>query len=224
MKSNRRNFMAAVCCGLSMQVASVVAAPIGGSATIPFSNGGTLSGFFEINVASGGIVSWDLTSTAFGTHVYDEAIAGASSLVTSNSNGNQVLSFFQVFPDGAVQSTFELDIVLDCDGVPNCLRSAKENIAFAVVGGFVPCLPGQTLCVSSGEQRPNGFGQHFLTGGFVNVTDPPQTLAFNVDSTIAPGFTLFNGRVPEPPTLLLVIMGIAFGMREIVKRREMERA
>src|SRR5688572_21710377 len=69
MKSNRRKFMAAVCCGLSMQVASVMAAPIGGSATIPFDNGGTLSGFFEINTGSGGIVSWELTSTAFATHV-----------------------------------------------------------------------------------------------------------------------------------------------------------
>ena len=32
----------------------------------------------------------------------------------------------------------------------------------------------------------------------------------------------FFGRVPEPSTMLLVILGIAFSMREIVKRREVQ--
>jgi hypothetical protein len=201
---------------------AALATPIGGTASLAFDNGGTLSGYFSFDptatILSKSVIDWQLTTTDFGTttpHVYNatNTTDGASSFVLSNDNADQVLSFFQVFQDGSVQSTFELDLTFACGGVANCITSGAQNVAFTLVGGLQTCPTGTLVCISSGEQRPNAFGQHFLNSGVLNVTDPPGTFAFNVDSTLAPGFTLFTGgtgdnggggtEVPEPSTLLL---------------------
>lgn len=218
----------AICFMVVLPVGAVWATPIGGSATLGFDNGGTLSGFFNFNPVADTITSWHLTSTAFGTgsasHVYDSTntAAGASSGVFSspailNPNNEQAFSFFQNFTTGL----FELDIVINCLGTANCATLGAQNMAFSVIGGQITCLGSGKPCISSSEQPVVGLGIHFLNAGVLNVTDPPAILAFNVDSTIAPGFTPFAGprSVPEPATLALFSAGLA-GLGALRRRRK----
>jgi hypothetical protein len=217
---------AVLTCAIALLPTVVSADPIG-TGSLSFTNGGTLTGNFvydpnlfdpnaPFNTAP--FISWDLTTTAFGTthrYVNTNTADGASAGMLSNTDGDTVLSFFQVFDDvGGTRSTFELDIVLACGGTPNCFQFAAIDTAFTLVGQHT-CAPGALKCVSSGEQRPNGFGHIFLNTGVLNVTDPPlNTLAFNVNSTIEPGFTLYTGgtgggtQVPEPSSLLLLAAGM----------------
>jgi hypothetical protein len=174
--------------------------------------------------------SWDLTSTASGiTHEYasTNTADGANSNVISNTNNDEVISFFQNFTSPAPDA-WELNIVLACLGTANCATFQTLNTAYTIVGGQQTCAPGDK-CVSSDEQTFQAFfPTHYLTGGFLNVTDPPGGLAFNVNSVIPDGFTPYAGGtgqpVPEPsPLLLLALAGLIGGLGEIYKRKTMSR-
>src|SRR5438128_8764333 len=186
---------------LVLQAAAVaMATPIGGNATLgyqnqdpPIGNNCGLSGFFVYNPATDAIDSWTFTSitTNFGTHVYDsanKAVTGATATRLNNSNNDLVLAFGQNFQD-----RYELDIVNNCFGVGNCVTFGDPNEAFAIRGGVAPCAPGALKCISSGEQLVFGPGLALLKPGFFNLTDPPATVAFNIDSIQAPGSALFTG-------------------------------
>jgi len=98
----------AMCCSFLMTMGVAMATPQQPGASLNFSNGGTLTGYFNFDPVALQVDSWSLTSTAFGTHTYvsGNTAAGASSIVLSNSNNDEVISFFQVFQDGSVFSTF----------------------------------------------------------------------------------------------------------------------
>jgi hypothetical protein len=192
--------------------------PLGvGSTTLSFTDGSTVTGFFAVTAGTNQISSWDLQLTpsadgVFGSETYSSTDANGSSFVGSDANGNQILSFFDVF--GA--DVNELQIVVACGGVQNCLTQASAGTSFALVTG--PCNVG-FVCGNSGEffQVPDGFGQRLLDPGFLNVTDPPATLAFNI-ATTATG-TVFGsggggnnnggGSVPEPGTWAMFVLGLA---------------
>src|SRR5882762_6785613 len=91
------------CCMLVLLAGAARAAPIVGNATLAFLPGlgqpnATLSGNFIYDPGTGGIVSWNFTSTAFGRIYSSSSTDAPTSLVLSNSNGNEVFSFEQNFP------------------------------------------------------------------------------------------------------------------------------
>lgn len=191
-----------------------------GTETLSFQDGSTVTGYFTLNTTNNTLTSWDFTTTA-GTLFAAETFASSdaanapSSLIVSNFNGDEVLAFEENQADGTRQ---ELDIAIACGGTINCLTNA--NLAtpqsFALTTGTTPCpAPGNPgFCIVSGLQHvPEGFGQNLLNPGFLNLSDPPGSIAFNIDSTAAN--TVFNGGgtnnngVPEPSTLVLSALGLA---------------
>jgi len=162
-----------------------------GTQTFTFTDGSTMTGNFILNTANNTLTSWAFShsgGTQFGTGTLNSAdtscgtncAAAPTGIVVSNFNGDEVLSFEENEADA---SRWEFDIVVNCGGTPNCLTQAAVGMSFAIEGPITfpsPC-PGQ-FCIESGLQRvPEGFGQTGLAGGgFLNVTDPNGTLAFNV--------------------------------------------
>jgi hypothetical protein len=196
-----------------------------GTQTFTFSDGSTMTGNFIFNTGNNTLTSWAFQYSGgpfSGAETFNSAdttnsagAAAPSSLLVSNFNGDEVISIEENQPDGTRQ---EFDIAVACGGVANCLTQAAVGSSFAIVSGPTPCPPVGTagFCIVSGLQRvPEGFGQAGLAGGgFLNVTDPNGTLAFNINDT-ATG-TLFNGGggtgttvTPEPGTLPLLTLGLA---------------
>jgi hypothetical protein len=189
-----------------------------GSATTTFVNGGTLSGSFTLTPGTSSITTFDLTSTAYGvSQVFSPASGGGVGISLTNDNNtnmNQVLGFDQSFTNNPTTNIYEVDIVVQCHGVANCLTHAARGTAFALDTGTQPCPPQALHCIPAGEQTPLALAPSvLLSPGFLLVTDPPGSLALNVSSTLPPGYTLFNGggtsNVPEPPVLALMALGLA---------------
>ena len=200
--------------------AGVALASPTGVGSLAFDNGKPLSGFFSYDAASTSITNWDMTSDAFlpdALHHYQLGGAGASSFVSSNSNNDEVLSFFQNFSG----EEFELDIVFACNGNANCINAGTLTTSFAIVGGRATCPPG-LHCTSSQETLDAGFETHFLLSGFLNLSDPPEGgLSFNINSSIAPDHTLYGSSAPEPSTWAMMLLGFA-GLGFIGYRRARE--
>jgi hypothetical protein len=200
----------AVSLALFSGVAAAASLPIG-TETIGFITGGTATGSFVFNTVTNQLTSWNFQLTAggvFGSTSYNSADASAAptGIILSNFNKDQVFSF----EENHVSTRDEFDIVVVCGGVANCLTQASVGMSFMVASGPTPCPPsGQPgFCIESGEQLnvPESLQQRLLAPGFLNVTDPPGTLAFNVDIT-ATG-PIFGTVAPEPESLLLCATGV----------------
>ena len=139
-------------------------------------------------------------------------------------------------PGDALQSngsTDELDFVIACGGVANCvqntLAAAGNGVgnSFAISSGVPTCTLGATgLCVASGEQQDifNCLGSNCQVllgaGQFLTVSDPPSpgdTYVTLTTSNVQVGDLLGGSTggggtgtgVPEPGTFPMLGLGLA---------------
>jgi hypothetical protein len=148
--------------------------------------GGTVTGTFTFSPTT--VTTWDLTASSgtLGTEVFNSADTSSLPTFTSlnNSNGDQVLSFEEFF--GTLRD--ELDLVVACGGVANCLFSSTGAVTLSLVTG--------SSCPSV------GFCSYELIGV------PETTNALNIASgTISTSGTGGGGGTPMPEPSSLVLLG-----------------
>jgi hypothetical protein len=148
--------------------------------------GGTVTGTFTFSPTT--VTSWDLTASGgtLGTENFNSA--DTSSLPTftplNNPNGDQVLSFEQFF--GTLRD--ELDLVVACGGVANCLFASTGAVTLSLVTG--------SSCPSGGFCSDELFGVPETTNG--------RNIALGTISAAGSGG---GGGTPMPEPCSLVLLG-----------------
>jgi len=185
--------------GLSAGTAS--AAPLTGM-TVDFLNGeGTLSGFFQLDLATKTIIDWDLTVTAFNcaTSVVCES-SGFPALEYSKANSSSQVGF--TFGAQSIlfirQNVFGASSVLSF--VMNCGGNNNDCLGTAADGSSIPLF-------SAGESRSIVPIARSLALASLTVTDPEGVLSFNVVSGGGGGGD--DTHVPEPASLAMMSLGLA---------------
>jgi hypothetical protein len=205
------------------------------TANLTFVDGNTVSGTFAYDVTQDKIVSWNFTSTEFNGTTFNSASANGQcfgfpcgGFALTNPNGDVVFGFDAAQPN-ANNAADELDIVISCGGVQNCVQSILLSLvgngvgnSFAIAAGQPTGCTGAITCIASGEQQDIfnclGASCQVLLGAnnFLTITDPPSPGDVIVDMTLSnvPVGTVLTGGggnagVPEPSTLLLSSLGFA---------------
>ena len=220
------------------------------TANLSFVDGGTVSGTFVYDVTTGTVVSWNFVSTEFGGTTFDSSTANGQCFGVpcggqkiSNQNGDTVFGFDAFQPNGnGGGTTDELDIVISCGGVVNCVQNVLSQLgnnvgnSFAITAGPPTCPNPNSAatgtCIPSGEQQNifNCLGAgctSFLgANNFLTITDPPSPTDVLVNLTLSNTLVgnLVGGGgenppppVPEPSTVLL--LGAGLGVAVILKVR-----
>ena len=217
-------------CGMLLLLAGSAAAD-----TLDFTNGGTLTGSFVYDATTNTIVSFDFTTTeGSGGSTFSGPVAGTSGGgILTNQDGDEVIFFDAFQPSQGVGQTDELDIVVSCGGVANCLQQATDGNSFAVVAGpntypstSCPNAGASTgFCIASGEQFdvPECLGsscQVLLSGNnYITVHDPPSPgdTLFTMTLATTPIGTVYSGSesggggtvpAPEPSSMLMLSLGL----------------
>lgn len=222
---------------LAVLLLATASAAMADSTTLTFVDGNTVSGTFTYDVTTNQIVSWNFTSSEFSGTTFNSASVNSlcfgvpcGGISLTNQNGDIVFGFDSLQANG---NTDELDFVIACGGVANCVQNtllaAGNGVgnSFAISSGTPTCTPGVTgLCVPAGEQKDifNCLGSSCLSllgpNQFLTVSDPPSptdTLVTLTTSNVLVGNNLLSGgnnggggnnTVPEPSTVLLSALGL----------------
>ncbi|HKQ86777.1 MAG TPA: PEP-CTERM sorting domain-containing protein [Candidatus Acidoferrales bacterium] len=204
------------------------------ASSINLQNGGTVQGSLVYDITTNSILSFDFTTTAgggfgnesfIGSAPYTPA-SGYGAVVLTNNDQDQVFSIVAVQTDGSVD---ELDLVVACGGVANCVTTASAtgtSYALAIGAPPAPCpnIPTtQGYCIESGLQNsvPGGLSADPATAGFLDVLDPTcnngttdecASVTLNA-ANLYPVFNPSGGgggvSTPEPETLSMLALGLA---------------
>lgn len=224
-----------VCLGVLLLFSSGIAK----ASTITLQSGDTVQGSLVYDITTNSILSFDFTTTgtgAFGGESFIgsapyTAASSASAIVLTNSDQDQVFSMVAVQSNSTVD---ELDLVVACGGVANCVQQASAtgtSYALAIGAPPAPC-PNTGTCIESGIQNgvPETLSALFATAGFLDVLDPTcngtdECASVTLDATNA--YTVFTPssggggghNMPEPGTLpslalgLMALLGLAASKR-----------
>jgi hypothetical protein len=194
--------------------------------SLSFVGGGTATGTFDLDTNTDTVTSIDISVTpqsngSFGSRTYTYPDSGDSdAAVLTDANGDEVISIDEAF-DGTSSGlgnpgTDELDIVIACDGVADCLTDATPGTSFAIATSETCPPPGSGLCIASQEALgvPESLLGRGFEPGYVTVSDPDGVLAFALATT--PIGTVWDGSggggtnttAPEPSALLMLTSGL----------------
>lgn len=233
-----RGFAKIVCVGVLLLFTSSLAR----ASTISLQDGDTVQGSLVYDITTNSILSFDFTTSgtgAFGGESFIGAApytpaSSASAIVLTNSDGDQVFSMVAVQTNSMVD---ELDLVVACGGVPNCVTTASAtgtSYALAIGAPPAPC-PNTGICIQSGIQNgvPESLSALFATAGFLDVLDPTcnngttdECASVTLDATNAYSiFTPTGGGggvpAPEPESLSMLAMGLAVLALGMWKKRSL---
>lgn len=182
-------------CGMLLLLASSGFADSTASVNATFvAPGGTVTGTFTFNSTT--VTTWDLTASGgtLGTQVFDSADTSNAPTFfgTANSNGDQVLSF----EENIGTQRDELDFVLACGGVANCLFTSTGAVTFSMVTGSG--CPTNGFCSVEFFGVPETLNQRNIASGTISTS-----------STGGGGGGGGGGtQVPEPSLLVLFGTGL----------------
>jgi len=152
--------------------------------------GGTVTGTFTFSPTT--VTSWDLTASGgtLGTEVFNSADTSNAPtfFALTDSNGDQVLSFEENI--GALRD--ELDLVVACGGVANCLFASTGAVTLSLVTG--------SSCPSGGICSGELFGVPETLNG--------RNIASGTISTSGTGGGGGGTPMPEPSSLALLGTGL----------------
>jgi hypothetical protein len=238
----RRFGKIAVYLGVLLLVTSGVAK----ASSITLQSGDTVAGNLVYDITTNQILSFDFTTSGtggfggqsyIGSAPYTSA-SSSSAVVLSNSDGDQVFSMVAVQSDGI--DVDELDLVVACGGVANCVTQASATgTSYALAIGSPTCPTTGGLCIASGIQNdvPESLVGTLATGGYLDVLDPScnngtadECASVTLDSTNA--YSVFNPStsgngggggtaMPEPGTLPLLAAGLVLLGFAASKKRKM---
>src|SRR5437879_1513184 len=137
---------------VSMLLLCAAGSALADTASLTFTTGDTVTGTFKYDVTQNILVSWNFASSAFGGTTFDSTSANGQCFgnpcggVLNNQNGDVVFGFDAFQPNVNGGTSQELDIVISCGGVANCVQNTLLPLQGNGVGNAFAITAGPATC------------------------------------------------------------------------------
>jgi len=212
------------CCLVALLAMPSIASADNYTTTTPLQwhSGGTLTGSFQLD-ASGNPINWDFASSSAVSNLQDYTPSDEGSLppVVTAGATNTVYTFSDQFATGLnlggspLFNGGVLSIIVDCQGVANCLADGTAGEYFTIVGATESFTTWS--CAVNGSQCSPSISAPITLDvldfpAYINVSGDPT---LGLDGTPVGTAWTPNGNnggggttAPEPATLALALSGI----------------